>query len=514
MMTLRSGLAACVAVGLMLALSVPVGAQGINGNSFQNWNFLGGGARARGMGGAYLGISDDAYAGTWNPAGLVYNEGVLIAFNFSHSRVGLDLNVDYGPGGGVLNRASDEESGFSNLSSASFVSPLSILEKEFMVNVFYHRLQDVYTESFFIADADTAFGSPFSASYGLNGNIAAAGAAFGVQVYKRLTLGASLSILTGDGREFVETDIDSTRDSSAYYQTTRWTSVSDLDYSGLSAAISALYRAERWSAGIVVTPAYSLTQAVDYYAIRYSEHNEIPDYSRGVYGPLHGTEREISVPYSVGLGGSYKLTDNILLAADYQYRAFNADDKIKDKGLSNYRMQESPSEPESPFEEIPVSWYNLHQIRLGAEYKRETSWGTVPFRIGLRNDPMLIGDPTHSIVTFDQRLDSGKSVEFPYYSLSTQSQGTGDQINAWTISIGSGLHWSQIRLDAALELTSFSYDEAGEVVSIQRCPSCLATDPNVTVDKWDKRLKQEWGSYNRTYDNTKVRFLVNFTGYF
>ncbi len=92
MMTLRTGFAACVAVGLIAILTVPAGAQGTNGNSLQNWNFLGGGARAKGMGGAYLGVSDDAYAGTWNPAGLIYNEGVLVAFNYSLSNVGLDLN--------------------------------------------------------------------------------------------------------------------------------------------------------------------------------------------------------------------------------------------------------------------------------------------------------------------------------------------------------------------------------------------------------------------------------------
>ena len=98
-MTWRMGFAAFLAVGLIALFAVPAGAQGTNGNTFQNWNFLGGGARARGMGGAYLGISDDAYAVTWNPAGLVYNEGVLLALNYSYSRVG--LNLDYRAAGQV-----------------------------------------------------------------------------------------------------------------------------------------------------------------------------------------------------------------------------------------------------------------------------------------------------------------------------------------------------------------------------------------------------------------------------
>jgi opacity protein-like surface antigen len=511
MMTLRTGITACVAVGLIALLSVPAGAQGTNGNAFQNWNFLGGGARARGMGGAYLGVSDDAFAGTWNPAGLVYNEGVLLSMNYSYSRVGLDL--DYGPAGQSVLAAEGDEN-ISNISAAAFISPLAIMEKEFIVSVFYNRVQDVYTRSFFSADLDPVLGSPFEAAYGMNGNLAAAGAAFGTTIYKRLSVGASLSIMTGDGLEYLRTDIDSTRDTSAYNQMTTWLNSSDLDYSGLSAAISALYRTERWSAGLVITPAYTLTQSVDYYAVRRSVHNQIEESSRPVYGPLHGTEREINVPYSVGLGGSYKLTDNILLAADYQYRAFNADDKLEEEGLSNFRFQESPSEPNSVFEEMPVSWYNLHQVRIGAEYKRETSWGMVPIRVGLRNDPMLFGDPQGNDLYFDQRLDSGKAVEFPYYSLVNRPTGTGDQINAWTVTLGSGVHWSQIRLDAALELTSFVLEEAGGLYSVQRCPSCLITDPGVTVDKWDKRKTSYWGDYTRTYDISKVRFLFNFTGYF
>ena len=50
-MTLRTGLTAVVTVGLVALSTIPVGAQGTNGNSYLNWNFLGGGARARGMGG-------------------------------------------------------------------------------------------------------------------------------------------------------------------------------------------------------------------------------------------------------------------------------------------------------------------------------------------------------------------------------------------------------------------------------------------------------------------------------
>ena len=67
--------------------------QGVSVNSYLDWNFLGSGARARGMGGAFLGISDDADAASWNPAGLIYNDGLLMSLNYSMSRFNSDVTT-------------------------------------------------------------------------------------------------------------------------------------------------------------------------------------------------------------------------------------------------------------------------------------------------------------------------------------------------------------------------------------------------------------------------------------
>ena len=45
-------------------------------------DFLGGGARARAMGGAFWAVSDDASAGSWNPAGLVQLDKIQTSFSF------------------------------------------------------------------------------------------------------------------------------------------------------------------------------------------------------------------------------------------------------------------------------------------------------------------------------------------------------------------------------------------------------------------------------------------------
>jgi hypothetical protein len=40
-------------------------------------NFYGGGTKAAAMGGAFIGVADDAFAAYWNPAGLTQNDRVF-----------------------------------------------------------------------------------------------------------------------------------------------------------------------------------------------------------------------------------------------------------------------------------------------------------------------------------------------------------------------------------------------------------------------------------------------------
>ena len=55
-----------------------------------NFNFIGAGARARGMGGAFIGVADDATATSWNPGGLAKlekPEASLVGLFETYSRV-------------------------------------------------------------------------------------------------------------------------------------------------------------------------------------------------------------------------------------------------------------------------------------------------------------------------------------------------------------------------------------------------------------------------------------------
>ncbi|MBI3872892.1 MAG: hypothetical protein HY304_07440 [candidate division Zixibacteria bacterium] len=487
-------------------------AQGVLGNSFQNWNFLGGGARARGMGGAYIGVSDDAYAGSWNPAGLVYNEGVLMALNYSFSHY--KLGLDNAPLGQAFHPDS-RDAGFSNLGAGSFVAPLKIMEQEFVLSAFYNRIQDVYSAGTFTADIDPKLGAPFTASYEMKGNVAIVGGSFGTAITHRLTLGGTLGLITGSGAESHIIDLDSTRDTASFSELTKWTDRSNLHYHGLTATFGAMYKAGRWSAGAILSPGFELTQNLDFRAVRSSIHDQIPYFSPYLLGPLKGTDRKIEIPYTVGVGGSYHLTENVLVAADYQFRAFHDGTPLAKDSTSSYRIQNEPREPKSPIESQPVDWYSLHQVRLGAEYRHATSWGTVPLRLGVRNEPMLFGKDGRVNAVFEQRIANGVEADFPFFIPMNASAYGGSQVNGWTLSLGSGIQWSQVRLDLAFEWTGYRYNETGSLSLLERCADCRSDDPSVQITPlWGKRKLYKWGDYSRDYNFDHLRILMNFTGNF
>ena len=480
------------------------------------------------MGGAFLGVSNDASAATWNPAGLIFNEGVSLSWNYSSSHIGLGL--DHKPVGPTVYPTIEGSSSdnMSNLSSASFIAPLTLREHAFVLAAYYHRIQDVYARGeFLVDDMDTTvrpqvLGTPFTTDFDLIGNVGLIGAGFGTSVATNLTVGGTLNIITGDAGESHRLRLDSTRYNEnqsnplpGSIDEIIWTDKSDIDYSGLNFTLGAMYNTERWTAGIVFTPGWTLTQNLDYLGRRVRIENQIPEPSLGIVPGPDGTNREIQIPYTIGLGGSYHVSDNLLVAADYQFRAFKREGAI--------RYESDPVTPDSPLESQDDKFYNLHQLRLGAEYVMETDWGIVPIRLGVRNDPLLLGDQHGVLAVYDQRAgyqgdDPARKKDLTprddYFLPLTQSGGTDTQINPITFSVGSGVHWTQIHLDFAFEIMGYTYEESGSLRLIRRCDDCSANDPKLAKDDWGLRATDKVGSYERIYEDNRVRLTLNFTGYF
>lgn len=89
----RSGARALV-LTLLIAFALPAVSATATEKYAGEFLRVGAGARALGMGGAFIAVSDDATAGYWNPAGLVYLERKSVLYMHSeeqHSQVGYDF---------------------------------------------------------------------------------------------------------------------------------------------------------------------------------------------------------------------------------------------------------------------------------------------------------------------------------------------------------------------------------------------------------------------------------------
>ncbi|MGH8014980.1 MAG: hypothetical protein ACREBV_02190, partial [Candidatus Zixiibacteriota bacterium] len=108
-----------------------------------NFDFTGNGARALGMGNAFLGVSDDVTAIGWNPAGMYKMESPVIGFSYTTLNPKGEFDSDrfnFSTGTFPGERLSFSHGGSVNaLTQASFLAPLRIKGHPFVGSIAYTR---------------------------------------------------------------------------------------------------------------------------------------------------------------------------------------------------------------------------------------------------------------------------------------------------------------------------------------------------------------------------------------
>ncbi|UCG78776.1 MAG: outer membrane protein transport protein [Nitrospirota bacterium] len=101
-------------------------------------NAVGSGARAAGMGGAFIGVADDATAASWNPGGLIQLETPEISVVYSN----YNAREDYTWSSTVVGDISSESSaGRLNYMSAAY--PFNMFDRNLVVSVNYQHIYDL-----------------------------------------------------------------------------------------------------------------------------------------------------------------------------------------------------------------------------------------------------------------------------------------------------------------------------------------------------------------------------------
>ncbi len=482
-----------ILTGVLVGAASLALAQGLRYESYYDWNFRGVGARAIGMGSAFLAVSDDGSAGTWNPAGLPYNEGVQTSMNWNYVHSAVENNpVGFGEASGNL----------GSIGFWSFIAPITLREHEFVISMSYYRLQDIFYEDgiyswFAMETGDVTLVQNLDTRQRSVGSLAAINLlGIGTEITTNLTAGAGIHLAMGDRKD--ERFFHVFSDPYEYQGITFTDSLimtmeTDVDYSGVFGNLGLMYRTDKWSAALVYTSPWTLTQQLDVETFMQYVQRDIHS---NALEALFITERKVQIPFALGFGGSYRPTEKLLIALDYQFR------KFQDNNISTQQTKE-PIEnehegipnPASEFTDYPTEWYNLHQIRLGAEYVLESNYGRIPLRVGFHNTPMVSGNTSGTTNYLVQYYN------IPVFDIMVTPGSSSDQDMGFGFAFGAGIHWSQIHLDFALEFTNSSASDAGEYWWTSSTNGHDYSDFKIT-------------DYNRDYKLKQSRFLLNFTGYF
>ena len=479
-----------------------IGNQAIVTRNILDYNLLGGGARARGMGGAFIGVSDDPSAASWNPAGLTqldkYQIGATLYF--------LNPKLKYGTN--YLDTAGNVYATFPNslkqskasISFGSVILPFKIYQKEVVGSVLYNRSSDIYDKRVYNFPGarridnfgvyhmtDTTITGADSVRIGdkedeITGGLDIVNLSLGTKVYKDLSLGVGINIYTGSYEYNSNQQIRFTWNPAfdtliTYHPFIKGT------YSGVNFTLGALYKYRDFRIGAIVKTPFKLQEKDDVQFLKDVIINGVtitnPDAisSRPVFQVEYKQKWEI--PLTIGFGASYRIK-GLTLAGDLELRNFS-----QTKLQYPFRW----SDPNSPTATMDLDWNSLTQFRIGGEYVYQSKYGSIPIRAGFRNDPQVFSDLKNVDMEFvDYDPQAGAKLMNSADVISIVNQTNGSKVTGNTFSLGTGIGWSQIKLDFTFEYSRYNTKMAGTILG-----------KSFDIAKIEKK---------------DSRFLVNFTGFF
>jgi long-subunit fatty acid transport protein len=344
-------------------------------------NPVGSGARAMGMGGAFIAVADDATAASWNPAGLIQLEMPEISVAGAYLDRREEFSSQLRP---EINNTGEVDDVNINYLSATY--PFEFY-KRFVVSVNYQRLYD-FKRSFSHRLDFSSAGLDVSQDkhYEQDGFLSALGLAASVEITSSLSLGATLNVWTGQlfwDNGWDETFTERAVGTQGGVPVTIDTRVADkyADFRGINFNVGVLWNLTRaLTLGAVVKTPFDAT--IDH-KFSFSQTSRFgPPVSATVETQQSFVEEvELRMPLSYGIGLAWRVSDALTLDLDV-YRTH----------WSDYILQDSRGNSFSPIDGRPESQSDIDdttQVRVGGEYlfifpQRNMA---VPLRAGFFYDP-------------------------------------------------------------------------------------------------------------------------------
>jgi long-subunit fatty acid transport protein len=348
-----------------------------------SFNPVGSGARAIGMGGAFIGTADDATAASWNPGGLIQLEKPEFSIVFNYFRRSEKHHYDN------LNSA-DEKHGLNeeDLNYLSLAYPFELLQRNMIVAITYQNLYEFNKSIDFNIKTETPdYTNDMAVAYSQKGRLSALGLSYCIQIVPQLSFGFTLNFwndhLTHNHWTQNYTTHEFEWDVLDDYTQVIEHKTEEYQFKGFNTNIGFLWQMTNdLTMGFVLKTPFSadITHQLQNHSTKYYLESGETDPEITIGQPITDEmEETLKMPMSIGIGFSYDLSDFITVNADIYRTNWNA-----------YTLEDEEGNERSPLSNRLISETDIdptHQIRIGGEYRYVQQNYMIPFRCGIFYDP-------------------------------------------------------------------------------------------------------------------------------
>lgn len=352
---------------------VPAGAQSIQISSSPNP--VGSGARALGMGGAFIAVADDATAASWNPGGLVQLERPevsVVGEGFYRTENNMFGQHPEASGG--------QSSSGAGVNYLSVAYPFTLLNRNMVVSLNYQHLYD-FSRNWNFTFSHGALRDTYS--YEAGGGLYAAGIAYALQIIPQLSFGFTLNFWQ-DGIYPNEWETKTTVNAREWFSDGSWWGAQGIlkdrySFSGFNANMGLLWSInDKLTLGAVFKTPFTANLR---HQQTYRSFQMMP-FPPGKIPSTHWSvtmDEKLDMPMSYGVGLAYRFSDRFTLSAD-----------VSRTHWQDFVLTDATGIQKSPITAGPISEADIDpttQFHLGAEYLFIQPKYTVPVRAGFFYDP-------------------------------------------------------------------------------------------------------------------------------
>ncbi len=330
-------------------------------------NPVGSGARALGMGGAFIAVADDATAASWNPGGLIQLEKpeISIVGATFHRIEDNTFSHKYGASG-------KQSVADSQLNYLSVAYPFTLWGRDMIVSVSYQNLYN-FTRNWdfnFITPAkqnQTSQNEDWSienVTYNVNGSLSALGIAYCIQITPYFSFGFTLNFWE-DWLSENEWKVEALGNESGMKLGNKFTKTmlnfDKYSLTGFNSNFGILWNVtSSFTIGAVLKTPFEADVEYEYLLDSCKKYPELSDKCASKTFDPYNENMTMDMPMSFGIGFAYRFSDRFTVSFDI-YRT----------EWDDFVLTDSTGTKTSPITGKSVNESGIdptHQIRMGAEY--------------------------------------------------------------------------------------------------------------------------------------------------